>query len=334
MELIKAEGKDRQHQLILGEAIRRGFYTEEVTHELGFPATLLVSPSGRTHLLVQGIPASWTSMQARYLCDLKSLTKSVFEAVRIPSPPSIRFSDLNRSRDAITQFLKSHAPCVCKPVIGDNGVGVEMNISTLAEVEEYLARNSELDDKFLLEKYVKGEDLRIQVIGGRIVAACVREPAYVIGDGNSSLQELVEERRGIIKGQNPNNQLDLDAISMILIEEQGLTLAAIPKQGQKVVLKTVSNIGQGGIPVDVTDRLHPEYSKWVRKVAEFLNTTYFALDIIGNAPEVSPSHGSYAIEINSEPAWLHHTFSEVRTHNLAKVVVDELCNEEVTISAK
>lgn len=322
MILIKAEGKDSQHALIVAEAVRRGYRTLDTTKDIGHPATVLISPEGQWDLLVQGIPSSWTSMQTRYLCDNKHLTKLVFQELNIPAPENIIFQEANDSQ--VADFLQKHTVCVGKPQIGDNGIGVRMNLRTVEQVAEFVEQYRHLREPFMLESQVTGQDLRIQVIGGKIVAACIREPAHVIGDGYSNLNTLVQRRQKVIQAQNPANQLILDEVTLSLIKNQGLSLEGIPDLGQKVVLKNVSNIGQGGIPIDVTDRLHPVYHHWVELVGQRICSSYFALDIVAISPENSPEQGSYAIEINSEPSWYHHTFSEVRTHNLAPYVMDHL----------
>lgn len=321
MTLIQDEGRLLQHQMVVEEAIRRGITVTDVSDVIEFPAVLLESPKGQRELVVQGGPSSWTHMQTRCLCDYKHLTKIVFQRVGINAPKNILFN--NPTDTNIKDFFEPGQSYVCKPNIGDGGIGVELGIRSLEEIQSYWERNKQLCTAFLLEEQVTtGSDLRIQVIGGKIAAACIREPACVIGNGKNSLIELIDARRMIMKTQNPANHLELDKVSMKLIEQQRLHLASIPIDGQKVVLKTVSNIGQGGIPIDVTDKLHPTYHQWVKKVEAFLKTAYFALDFISPDPAENPIKTSYCIEINPQPTWLHHTFSERKTHNLAAVVLD------------
>ena len=81
-------------------------------------------------------------------------------------------------------------------------------------------------------------------------------------------------------------------------------------------------MGQGGVATDVTDQLHPRYHDWVRRIVEFLNVGYFALDIIGESAAADPLNTAKALEINAKPEWMHHTFSEVRTHDIAEILLD------------
>ena len=96
---------------------------------------------------------------------------------------------------------------VCKPPDGTEGEGVQLNISTVEEVKTYVARNAHLGPIYMLEQQIDLRDLRIQVVGGKIVAACVREPAFVLGDGRFSVAELATARRELVRSQNPSNDL-------------------------------------------------------------------------------------------------------------------------------
>ena len=92
-------------------------------------------------------------------------------------------------------------------------------------------------------------------MGGKIVAACIREPAYVIGNGKDSLKSLVEKRSAAMQKQNPYNFLEIDNASRFLLAQQKIQLADIPEHNRKIQLKFVSNMAQGGIATDVTDEI-------------------------------------------------------------------------------
>ena len=316
-----AEEGDLQHQLILKAARKAGVEVNDQSALLGCPAAWLHS-GNKTELLVRGIPTSWISMKTRFLCDYKQLSKEVFKQLGIPYAQSILFRDPGDIR--IAEFITAGNKYVCKPQIAANGVGVRMNLETASDVLEYWETHRELGEEFLLEEQLEGDDIRIQVIGGEIAAACVREPAFVTGDGQATLIGLIEERRVVMEQQNPANKLDLDDTSMKLIADQRLSLDSIPDAGQKVWLKLVSNMGQGGVATDITDKLHPLYHRWVDEISRLMEAPYFALDLIGRKPSANPVEAVKALEINAQAEWLHHTFSEGRTHDLASEVVDAL----------
>lgn len=318
---IAAQEGDIQHELILAAARKRGVETIDLSDSVGKRAALL-QLDGKTELLVAGIPTSMMNMQTRFLCDLKQLTKTVFEMLSIPYPQSILLSAPDE--DAVSQFVKPGKQYVCKPQCAANGLGVQLGITTYEEVAKYFDKNIDLDENFLLEEQVEGTDIRIQVIGGKIVAACIREPAFVLGDGQLTVVQLVDRRREVIASQNPSNQLILDQTSLDLIAKQGLSLNAIAEKDQKVVLKEVTNMGQGGVAIDITDDLHPLYHEWIEKINNFIQSDYYALDLIGQSPEADPREGCIALELNAQAEWVHHTFSERRTHDLASLIITEI----------
>ncbi len=104
----------------------------------------------------------------------------------------------------------------------------------------------------------------------------------------------------------------------------GRTLESVLAAGEEVRLKTISNMSVGGVAVDVTDRIHPDYARWVEAVAARLGLDIFALDIVAADPAAEPGSSASVLEINPRPQWLHHTFSERRTHDIPGLILDHL----------
>ncbi len=325
MSALEPEG-GAQHQLIVEEARRRGISTEHIPDNSGRAATLLKFGS-KEELLIQGIPESWMSVHASRQCDDKQLTKQLFHRLKIPTLDSIEFAtpeDLQSEGlfDGQKQF-------VCKPTTGTNGVGIGFDMRSIDDVRMYHKANAHLGPTFMLEEQHPGYDLRIQVIGGQIAAACKRLPAFVTGDGTKSLVQLITERRKVVRSQNPANDIIVDDETASLISKQGLTLNTIIPIGLEVQLKRISNMAQGGHAIDVTDELAPGFSSWIQVIAKALNSSYFALDVMCNDHKILIDGSAKALEINIRAEWMHHTFSEVRTHDLAKTVVDTLFKLEL-----
>ncbi len=314
-----AEEGDLQHELVLAAARERGVEIADVSAEMGCRAAVL-EHKGQVELLVKGVMASAMTLKTKHLCDFKELTKRVFRALRIPCPRGVLFS--SPDDPAVAEFLVDGPTCVCKPQVAANGLGVEMGITSVEQVRAYWDRCGHLDCAFLLEEQLDGVDLRIQVIGGRIAAACVRVPAHVVGDGEHTLAQLIERRREVMREQNPANRLELDHASHALLEAQGVTLDSVPAEGREVRLKRVANIGQGGHAIDVSDEIHPHYRDWVARVVTFCDASYFALDVVCRDYTEDPETQAVALELNALAEWAHHTFSERRTHDLGRLVID------------
>lgn len=315
----QAKEGDLQHDLVLKAARNRGIHITDVSEQMLCKAAML-ELNGQVELVVQGVISSSMSLKTKAFCDYKQLTKSVFEHLHIPSPASILF--FGPDDPGLQDFLQEGRTYVCKPQDACNGTGVEMGITSLQQVHDYWDRCHHLEKAFLLEEQVEGMDLRFQVIDRRIAASCIRVPAHVIGDGRHTLMELVELRREVMRQQNPSNRLELDRASLVLLEEQRLSLDSIPEKGYRVQLKKVSNMGQGGHAIDVTDEIHPLYHEWVQRIVEFCDASFFALDLLCQDHTKNPETNAVALEINALAEWVHHTFSEGRTHDLGQLVID------------
>lgn len=212
-----------QHQQILAAARKRGLeiiplekFGEIHGHILRFHE--------RQEIVVAGNFLSQLSLQNHLICNNKQLTKSIFSSLNIPSPRSLVFENFADNRPQITEFFKIADRFVCKPIDGTEGEGVAMHLQTADEIRDYWHTMRKKYKVFMLEAQIAGADLRLQAIGGKLAAACVREPAFVTGDGKSSVLELVENRRKIMFVQNPANRLDIDDITRELLEKQQLSL--------------------------------------------------------------------------------------------------------------
>ena len=177
---------------------------------------------------------------------------------------------------------------------------------------------------FLLEEQVAGKDLRIHIVQGKIVAACTRQPAFVLGNGVDTLENLIEQRRAVMHTQNPVNFLEIDEATKSLLKKQNLTLSDIPQKAQKVQLKYVSNIAQGGVPIDVTEEIHPMYQEWATALLEYFGISYMGLDFMTTDYSAHPKDNAWLLEVNERAHWLHHTFSEKKQHDMPGIILNAI----------
>lgn len=310
-----------QHNKLLNAAKEYGIAVKDVSDIMQRDAAIL-SYNSQSELVIDGVPMSWLKVSSQFYCDNKQLTKLAYEALNIQYPKSVIFTKPDDA--SLKTFFQEGKIYICKPLDSTNGIGVELDIKSLEEVKQYYEKYKYLNTRFLLETYISGKDLRIQVIGGEIVAACIREPAFVIGNGVDSLKTLIEKRRAEMRTQNPSNFLEVDDATLDLLQQQEITLDDIPKLDDKIQLKKVSNMAQGGIATDVTDEIHPMYHKWVSDLVGYLNTGYFGLDLMTKDYAANPIENTNVLEINARADWLHHTFSEHRTHDIAGMILKEL----------
>jgi len=279
-------------------------------------------------IIVDGREYSHLSYQAAQWADDKHISKIILDNCGVSTPHHYLLdleSDLPL-KDQLKDMVEGPA-YVCKPLYGTDGHAVGMHKLDLMDIEMHMDAFRDAYQYWMLEEQIAGEDLRIQVIGGQIAAACRRLPAYVIGDGEHDLEHLIGLYNEKIQQLNPNNLLELDADSRKLMREQSVYLDSMIPLDQKIQLKYISNMGQGGIAIDVTDELHPQYQEVVERVGKAFGFRTFALD--GIVPDCTqpPSDGFKALEVNAKAQWMHHTFSEVRTHDIPKLILMDLFPE-------
>ena len=306
---------DRDPHGLALQAAARGLGLAACDRSDEFPpdAVEYAAPAGGPSLLVlKGRVFPWLHAVAERTLDDKAWTKRRLEELSIPTPAGRTFSD-----PADVAFPAGR-PQVCKPVRGSHGVGVAIGLTSAAELRAHCAEHPA--PAWILEDLVEGGDLRLQALRGRLVAACVRSPARVEGDGAATLAELMARRDEAVQALNPRNRCLPDADTARALA--GRPLTDVPARGEVVAVKTVANLSAGGAVVDVTDDLHPTWARWVEALAAALDLPFFAMDAITPDPAADPlAAGAAVLEANARPEWLHHTFSEQRTHDLQRQIL-------------
>ncbi len=287
--------------------------------------TILLSANDRSILFNEnGVPLQAISKQAAFIADNKQYCKRIFEQVGIPSPKSLVFEDYYQEKERLVAFMEPGRPYVCKPLEGTEGDGVCLDCTTPKRVEAAWLPLKESYQRFMLEEQIQGKDLRLQAVGGKLVAACHRRPATLIGDGKHSVTELLAKEQARIEAQNPSNSLTVDAQVEALVAQQNIQWNDILADGQTLPLRAVANMNKGATAFDITEEIHPDYATWITRIAEQLQQSVFALDVITHDHRQAPTpNTAWALEINGESYWLHHTFSEGRTHNIARLILKD-----------
>ncbi|AKX59368.1 hypothetical protein AKN88_05015 [Thiopseudomonas alkaliphila] len=232
------------------------------------------------------------SLATRRIVNDKNLTKIMLSKRNIPVPEGHVFTEL---RHAIS-FFKNKKKVVIKPKVGSGGKGVTASIETLEEFKLAWKKAKLSSKEIIVEGHVEGDELRVFVLGGKVVAAICRIPAYVIGDGKHTIQELIQikNKKRVL---NPSTkkypiQVNLD-----------IDTNKIPAVKEFVLLSSVSNIGLGGESVNLIEYLHPSIIKLAESVWNAIpHATQLGLDIIANNFTENASNNAYVIEVNADPA--------------------------------
>jgi cyanophycin synthetase len=289
----------------MAAAAARGVHTEILD---GSVDRVRYRRGARSVDVVAGTWFSCLTARTAALLDDKRATKALFRRLDVAT--------LADAEDATgwDEWLAS-GPVVVKPRTGTGGEGVSLNLTSPRAVREAVEA---LDDA-IVEPFHDGADLRIHALGGRVLAACRRDPAFVVGDGKRTLRSLVQTLEAHTQHHNPANRVLVDPE---VLGPQGVTLGDVPAAGVRVSLNRLCNMALGAIATDVTEALHPEFSAWVERLTDALELPVFGLDVLTDDPGTDPTAGrAAALEINARPDWLHHTFSEGRTHDVATALL-------------
>ena len=234
--------------------------------------------------------------------------KAVLKAYGVPVP---RGRPVDSAEDAWAAAQDIGLPVVVKPRDGNQGKGVVDNIRTREEVMQ--ANNSALEyrDDIMVESFLPGSDYRLLVVGDRMVAAARREPPLVVGDGKSSVRQLVDKvnsdpRRG--DGHATSlTKIRFDDIALARLKEQGFDADSVPTKGARVVLRNNANLSTGGTATDVTDDVHPEVAARAVMAAQMVGLDVCGVDVVCESvlKPLEEQNGGI-VEVNAAPGLRMH----------------------------
>ena len=202
-----------------------------------------------------------SSASALALCTHKEATRLRLGRAGVPVPKGRTFR--NGDFDTAREFADSLGyPVVVKPAMGVRGIGVVAGIENRSELDsafEQLRQSKLGEQDFIVEKHISGKDYRIVVVGDEVIAAILRDPASVMGDGVHNVAELII-RKNATRRLNPHlwgRPILFGPAARYQLAKEGLTLESVPQSGQHVLLSNSCSLSQGGDSVDVLDELHP-----------------------------------------------------------------------------
>jgi cyanophycin synthetase len=242
------------------------------------------------------------------LCQEKPLTNRLLRMVGLPVPEgeSVTTADAAwRAAQAIS------GPVVVKPDAGNQGKGVSTNLSSEADVRSAFDIARRFGQQILVERFVEGDDHRLLVVAGKLVAAARRAPAMVTGDGKRTIRELVEEVNRDPRRRDGHSstltRIKLDEAATLVLQQQSLTVDSVPELGQQVKLRLNSNLSTGGTAIDVTDIVHPSNRRVAELAAQFLALDVAGIDIVcRDIRRPLAEQGGAIVEVNAAPGLRMH----------------------------
>ncbi|MDT0215180.1 cyanophycin synthetase [Rothia sp. ARF10] len=280
----------------------------------------------------QRIRATMTSKTGALAVDIasdKDLTTKLLGSAGLPVPKQ---ETVRGPNDAVAAARKIGFPVVVKPLDGNHGRGVCLDLKSDDEVREAfeVAREQSRRGYVIVESFVTGKDYRCLIVGGRMQAIAERVPAHVVGDGEHTVAELVDitnsdPRRGV-GHEKVLTRIKVDRAAEALVRDQGFEMDAVPPQGTMVKLALTGNMSTGGISVDRTFDAHPDNVEIAEEAARMVGLDVAGIDFI--CPDIaSPVRetGGAICEVNAAPGFRMHTHPTIgEPQFIAKPVVDLL----------
>jgi cyanophycin synthetase len=257
-------------------------------------------------------------------CD-KDLTKSLLTACGVPVPEGEIVDSPAAAWRAAQDF---DAPVVVKPTDGNHGRGVTLDLTQEADVHAAYEVAARHGSEVMVERYIPGQEHRLLVVGGRVVAAARGETAWVTGDGQHNVADLVDQqinndpRRGTTE-DHPLNRLNPreDGVMLLDLQRQGFTPDSVPPAGKRVLVQR-----NGNVAIDCTDDVHPEVDHYVSLAARAVGLDIAGIDVV--AEDISrPLHeqGGAVVEVNAGPGLLSHLKPAVgKPRPVGQAIVEQL----------
>ncbi|HJO92170.1 MAG TPA: cyanophycin synthetase [Victivallales bacterium] len=313
-------------QSIVDEAVSRGIpYVRLNTNsfvQLGY---------GKYQKHIQASMTSETSAIGVEIADEKAWTKEILKNACIPVPDG----EVVFSWDEAQEIAEDIGyPVVVKPEIGNHGRGITVNINDVRALGKAFDSAKAICKTVIVEQFLEGDDYRMLVIDGNLIAAAHRVPPHVVGDGKSTIQELIDDvnqdsRRGF-GHENVLTKITVDEMTLRLLKRKKFKLNDILRNDETLYLKSTANLSQGGTAVDVTDIVHPEIRLMAIRTANIVGMDIIGIDFLAEDITKPISEQRCGIvEVNAAPGLrMHLQPSEGKPRNVAKPIIDMLFPEE------
>ena len=282
---------------------------------------------GKYQQRIQATVTGRTSYIAVELAQDKEETNKILANVGLPVPRQ----ELVRSAErAVRAAERLGFPVVTKPYNGNHGRGISIGLKTADEVRAGFEAAKEHSSSVIVETFLQGEDHRLLVVNGELIAATRRTPGHVVGDGVKTVRALVEivnqdPRRGV-GHEKVMTRIELDAQADMMLTRQGLTVDSVPAAGQTVLLRSTANLSTGGTATDVTDIIHPDNREMAIRAVTAIGLDVGGVDFL--CPNIAESWrkvGGGICEVNAAPGFrMHVAPSEGTPRDAAGPVIDML----------
>lgn len=338
--LVAAEAYDLQHDINymreLRDRERLGPSTASIVEEAvsrDIPwirlnrGSLIQLGHGKNQVRFRATMTGNTSSIGVDLAGDKEETKRILKEQAIPVAQGVTISKIEEVDRAVAEI---GFPLVFKPLNGNHGKGASVNVRTREDAVEAFKHAQKISQRVIVEKFIEGFDFRVLVINNKMVAAALRSPAFISGDGESTVRQLIElansdPRRGY-GHENVLTEISIDKDTEDMLRKEDLNLDSVPAAGRKVILKSTANLSTGGTSTDVTDEVHPQNIFFCERIARIIGLDICGIDIMArNLSQPLNESGGVVLEVNAAPGFrMHLSPSEGKPRNVAAPVIDML----------
>ena len=282
---------------------------------------------GKYQQRIQATVTGKTSHIAVELASDKEETNKILGSLGLPVPRQ----ELVQSEGAARRVARKIGfPVVTKPYNGNHGRGISIKLGSDEEVVEGFLKAQAISRSVIVETYLEGDDHRLLVVNGELVAATRRTPGHVIGDGTHTIRELVEivnqdPRRGV-GHEKVLTRIELDAQAEMMMARIEVTADSVPEAGREIYLRSTANLSTGGTATDVTDIIHPDNREMAVRAIKAIGLDVGGVDFLStNIAESYKTIGGGICEVNAAPGFrMHVAPSEGKPRDAAGPVIDML----------
>lgn len=310
MKTTEMNGLELSTQILISEALRRGFEVDVLDYDDNF---IRLRKGGRAEYIKQATKTSADTYIAPLIMENKEVTKIVLKEHGINVPEGITVKSVDEALEKFRLF--NEKSIVVKPKSTNFGQGVIILKSSKSK-EDYknaVEQAFEYDSSVLIEEFIPGKEYRFLVIGDETAAILHRVPANVAGDGAHTIEELVNEKnKDPLRGKGyvtPLEKIQLGTTEKEYLAFQGKDIHYVPQNGETVYLRENSNISTGGDSLDFTDEILESYKTLAVNAAKAVGAKICGADIIIQDIHAEPDAKNHSIiELNFNPALHIHNF--------------------------
>ena len=285
---------------------------------------------GKYQKRIQATITSETDYIATDLASDKKATNRILGDLGLPVPRQISATS---AEDAVKAAKRIGFPVVVKPLDGNHGNGISINLMTAEAVTEafdFALANNKRGRTIIVETFIEGLDYRMLVIDGKLEAVSKRVPGHIVGDGTHTAAELIEivnsdPRRGV-GHEKVLTRLELDKTAIEHLAEVGYDENTVLAEGEVVFLRSTANLSTGGTAVDVTDIVHPDNRNMAERAIKAIGLDIGGVDFL--TADISQSYKDIPAgicEVNAAPGFrMHVAPSEGKPRDVSGAVMDML----------